>query len=284
MRILILGGTGFLGSTLLGKAEALANTVLGTSRKANEKLPNMVKLDVTDKETLERTIREFHPDVIVWSLLSMDEEDVLINTGLANLLNVIAKQTKLIFISTDGVFSEGNGGYEESDETKSIAEKTPLSIYINSKISGEKMVQEYHPNHIIIRTGPLYGKDLNQGIEHRTQRVMKQIAEKGCFYAATNMYRSFVHIDDLADAILELCTMDYKGILHVGPEQKESYFTFYQKRLRSLGYEENVIKQSMIDPEENPDLILDTSMNTERVRGLLKTEFRSVCSEEMKHV
>ncbi|PFG05358.1 dTDP-4-dehydrorhamnose reductase [Bacillus sp. es.034] len=277
MRILILGATGFLGSTLFGLAEKLNHTVLGTSRNQNGN-SNIIKLNITDKGAVEQTIKDFHPDVVVWALLSMAEEDALINVGLSNLLSTISRQTKLIFISTDGVFSEGKGGYSESDETKPIAEEAPLSTYINSKIVGEKMVQNDHPNHIIIRTGPLYGKDLNQNIEQRTQRTISEVEEKGCFHAATNMYRNFVHIEDLSTAILELCTLDFLGLIHVGPLQKESYFSFYQKRLRGLDYEENVIKASKIDPNENPYLILDTSLNTQRVNGLLKSKFRSISS------
>ncbi|WP_017187557.1 NAD-dependent epimerase/dehydratase family protein [Alkalibacillus haloalkaliphilus] len=48
MRILILGATGFLGSTLLGYAESSGYTVLGTSRYAHNQ-SNIISLDVTDK-------------------------------------------------------------------------------------------------------------------------------------------------------------------------------------------------------------------------------------------
>ncbi len=274
MRILILGATGFLGSTLLDQAEKLNYTVLGTSRFSNEK-PNVIKLDITDKNAVEQMLQDYQPDVVVWSLLSMGEEDVLIKTGLTTLLSTISKQSKLIFISTDGVFSEGKGSYTESDETIPITEEAPFATYINSKILGEKMVQDHHLNHIIIRTGPLYGKDLNQNIEERTKRVMSEVGKKGFFYAATNMYRTFVHVEDLSEAILELSSIDFKGIIHVGPTQKESYFTFYRKRLKGLGYEENVIRESSIDLNENPYIVLDSSLNTQRVKDLLESKFRS---------
>lgn len=273
LRILILGATGFLGSTLFSLAERLNYTVLGTSRYKNEN-SKIIKLDITEKKAVEQIIKDFLPDVVVWSLLSMNEEDVLINVGLTNLLSVMSRQTKLIFISTDGVFTEGKGGYTESDKTELIAKKAPLATYFNSKIVGEKNIQDQHPNHIIIRTGPLYGKDMNQNIEKRTQKVISEVEEKGFFHAATNMYRTFVHIDDLSQAILELSNMDFLGILHVGPMLKESYFTFYKKRLRGIGYDENVIQPSIINSNESPYIPLDTSLNTQKINGLLRRKFR----------
>ncbi|MFD1735382.1 sugar nucleotide-binding protein [Bacillus salitolerans] len=275
MRILILGATGFLGSTLFGLAEDLNYTVLGTSRYVHEK-SNIIKLDVTDKNEVGQIIQEYLPDVVIWTVLNMNEEDLLINAGLTNLMSAISEEMKLIFLSTDGVFSEGIGGYTESDKTIPIAEEAPLATYFNSKIIGEKKVRDNHPNHIILRTGPLYGKDLNQNIEQRTQKMISEVEEKGFFHAASNMYRTFVHIDDLSKAILELSNMDFNGTLHVGPLQKESYFTFYQKRLRNLGYDEIVIKPSLLDPNENPFIPLDTSLNTQRVNGLFKSLFRSL--------
>ncbi|MFD1738782.1 sugar nucleotide-binding protein [Bacillus salitolerans] len=275
MRILILGATGFLGSTLFGLAESLNYTVFGTSRYSNGK-STILKMDVTEKNSIVQILQEYVPDVVVWTLLSGDEEDVLINMGLTNLLSVISKKTKLIFISTDGVFSKGNGDYTEFDKPISISEEAPLAPYINSKIIGEKKIQEGHPNHIIIRTGPLYGKDSNQNIEQRTQTIIREVKEKGFFYAATNMYRTFVHIEDLSKSILELSTMNYYGLLHVGPLQKESYFTFYKNRLRHFGFDENVIKPTEINPNVNPYILLDTSLNTQRANGLLKSQFRNI--------
>lgn len=275
MKILILGATGFLGSTIFGLAENLNYTVLGTSRYANKK-SNIIKLDLTDKKAIQRIIDEFYPNVIVWALLSRDEEDVLINSGLTNFMSVVSVETKFIFVSTDAVFTEGKGGYVESDKTIPINEEAPLATYVNSKILAEKKVQDEVPNHIIIRTGPLYGKDINQNIEVRTQKVINEVEKYIIFHAAKNIYRTFVHIEDLSKAILEISDLDFNGILHVGPLQIESYFTFYQKRLRELGYDENVIRPLTINSIENPYIPLDTSLNTQKVSGLLKSQFRSL--------
>ncbi len=91
---------------------------------------------------------------------------------------MISKETKLIFISTDAVFSIGEGDYTESDKPVSLPDDAPLANYVNSKIIGEESIKDLHPNHIIIRTGPLYGMNANGHIEKRTKKVIRSSKEK----------------------------------------------------------------------------------------------------------
>jgi dTDP-4-dehydrorhamnose reductase len=273
--MLILGATGFLGSTLFNFAEKLDYQVLGTSRFSNER-SNLIKMDVNDKGSMEQIINKFLPDIVVWTLLSRDKEDVLIISGLTNLLSIISEKTKLVFMSTDALFSEGKGGYSELYQPSLLPKEAPLSNYVNSKILGEKKIQEQHQNHIIIRTGPLYGKDVNQNIEQRTQKVLKEIEEHNSFIAATNLFKTFVHIEDLSKAVMELSEMNFSGTLHVGPSQKASYYSFYKQRVKSLGYDETTIKPIELNPYEQPYFPLDTSLNTQKAKTLLELQFRSV--------
>lgn len=275
MKFLVLGATGFLGTTLLGHIEKANYTGLGTSRYADKK-STVIKLDITDKYEVEHILKEYLPDIVVWTLLSMEEEDKLISSGLTPLLSVIREKTKLVFISTDAVFTDGKGGYTESDKPRPIPEQAPLATYVNSKIIGEKKVQDDHSNHIIIRTGPLYGKDLYQNIEQRTQKVLRKIEKDNYFRASANLYKTFVHVEDLSEAIIELSSMDFRGVLHAGPLHKESYFTFYKQRIKSLGYDESLIKSHIVNPFEQPHLPLDTSLNTQKASRILKTQFRCV--------
>src|SRR5690625_2924935 len=115
LKLFIFGATGFLGSTLFSFAEKLKLQVLGTSRYIN-KNQNIIKLDVTDKQGLKNAMESFNPDAVAWTLLSRDHEDVLLDFGLTNLLSVIKEETKLIFLSTDAIFSGTTGGYKEGDE------------------------------------------------------------------------------------------------------------------------------------------------------------------------
>lgn len=275
MKILILGATGFLGSNLFQKAsEKKSLTVFGTSRFQHEN-SNIMQVDVTNKESLGSIIREINPDVVIWSLMNFEEETQLIKLGLNNLLTEIENETKLIFLSTDAVFVEGVGGYKESDQTGTLPREAALAEYVNGKYSGEKLILNKHPNHVILRTGPLYSNG-NQVIEKRTVQLIERIKENNSFEAWTNVYRTFVNVNDLSSAIIELTEIRFNGILHAGPIRKESYYTFYRKRLEQLGFNYNLLCPIKTSKEDVPNLSLDTSLDTQKSHQLLKTSFRTV--------
>lgn len=276
MKMLILGATGFLGSMIFGLALKTQDIfVKGTSRYANENR-NIIQVDVTDKLTLEKVINQLEPEVVIWSLMNGEKEDVLIDKGLINLLTVIKKETKLIFLSTDALFVDGAGNYMESDQTGSLPKDTPLHTYVNAKRNAENIIKTRHLNHVILRTGPLYGEDYNRNIEQRTERMLKLLKNGEQPRAASNLYKTFVHGEDLSKAILEISRNKFTGILHMGPMQKESYYSFYVKRLLQLGFDNYAIRSYLIEEGDNSHLPLDTSLNTQKANYLLETTFRNV--------
>ncbi|WP_144510519.1 sugar nucleotide-binding protein [Bacillus sp. FJAT-22090] len=276
MRILILGATGFLGSNLFQLASDNKNlTVFGTSRYQHEN-SNIIQVDVTDKQSIGRAIQKIRPEVVIWSLMSFEDETQLINLGLQNLLSEIESTTKLIFLSTDAVFVEGIGGYKETDPIGTLPKEARLADYVNGKHIGENLILNKHPNHVILRTGPLYGSNGDQGIEKRTIQIIDDIKENQSFDAWTNVYRTFVNVNDLSNMIIELTNINFNGILHAGPIHKESYYTFYKKRLVQLGWNNSILRPTIRSKEDAPYLSFDTSLNTQKAHQLLKTNFRSV--------
>jgi dTDP-4-dehydrorhamnose reductase len=276
MKLLILGATGFLGSNLLKQASRNSNfTVFGTSR-SHHKESCFIHVDVTNKQSLQKTIIEINPDVVVWTLMNFEEEERLINIGLNNLLSTLKSSTKLIFLSTDAVFVDGLGDYRESDLIGTLSEEAPLARYVNGKFMGEKIIQKIHPNHVVIRTGPLYSGQEDQVIEKRTLKIIEKTKEKQQVRVASNVYKTFVYVNDLSSTILELSLNNYKGILHVGPMHKESYYTFYKKRLKQLGMNNKTLIPYIVSKIEEPFLTLNTSLNTQKAHKLLSINFRKL--------
>lgn len=275
MNVVILGATGFLGSTIFQLAIKNADFITkGTSRTSNAN-PNIIKLDVTDRNSLKK-ITEIKAGIVVWSLMDMEKENELVEVGLRNLLAVLDNKTKLIFLSTDALFVEGRGNYKEDYEPGSLPQSGHLSTYINAKKKAESIIKENHSNHVIIRTGPIYGKSATQEIEQRTLKVIRSISNGEKIEAASNLFKTFVHVEDLSLAILELAQSNFTGIIHLGPKQKESYYSFFKKRLAKLGIDSSLVIPTVINPEVEPYLPLDTSLNTQKASSLLQTIFRNV--------
>lgn len=282
MKIIVLGSTGFLGSSLFALASANPDfSVYGTSRFPNDH-SHILQLDMNNKHQVTQLMNHIDPDVVIWSLMDGENEKQLIEIGLHNLLTTIAPKTKLIYLSTDALFVDGKGNYSETDLPGFLPSEAPLSIYINAKHVGEDLILTNHTNHVIIRTGPLYGKDANQEIEARTKRLIHEIKTYGYANAPANTFKTFVHIDDLTKAIIEIINMNLTGILHVGPMQKESYYSFFIKRLSQIGFETTNLLPFSINKYERPFHAFDTSLNSYKAAGILATYFRNVEDSEHK--
>lgn len=275
MRILILGATGFLGLKLYQIASENKNfTVFGTSRFQNDQ-STFLKVDVTNKKSIGSALKNIDPEVVIWSLMNFKEESQLINKGLRNLLSEIDISTKLVFLSTDAVFVEGAGSYTECDPIGTLPNEATLANYVNGKYAAENLILSSHSNHVILRTGPLYG-DNEEYLEKRILQLIERVKNNHPIEAWGNVYRTFVNVQDLSNAILELCEIDYNGILHVGPIHKESYYTFFKKRLEQLGWNSSLLSPVEISKEAFPLLSLDTSLDTQKARLILQTNFRIV--------
>lgn len=274
MKVLLLGASGYLGSYLYSKLKQLDYQVYGTSYTSINK--NLYNIDVNDKNQVNRIIA-IKPDVIIWSLMSKDNEKKLTEYGLSNILSKLPQAKKIIYISSDSVFADGRGDYKEDDQTQYLSKENPLHIYANAKLDAENMVKE-HKNHIIVRTGPIYGQDVNGKWDSRVIFLIENIRKKERIKRAVNLYKTFTHIEDLANALIEMINIDYTGILHVGPLQKESYYSFNKKTALKLGLDDSLIGQDFLSEEEvrRKGISLDTSLNTLKCHNVLNTSFRNV--------
>lgn len=275
MNILLLGASGYVGTAIYHRLASRPSVRLyGTEYRAQTTKEHML-LDVTQMEQVKACLAAAQPAIVIWAL--MGQEERLIGRGLDNLLRVISPCTRLVYLSTDGVFGEGRGAYREEDATSETQSDSALAAYSNAKRKGEAMISERHPEHLIIRTGPVYGANPD-GVDRRTDTLVAALATGQPYGRADNVYRTFVHVDDLAAAIAELCEKDITGILHVGPSTKESHYTFSRKRAAKLGYSpEQVIVENVSEPTARLiGLPLDTSLCTKKVQGLLRTTFRSL--------
>jgi dTDP-4-dehydrorhamnose reductase len=279
VKVLVLGASGFLGSHVyhkLMKENNLSKEIVGTSYLSSTE--NLEAININNKEQFEEFYKKRNPDFVIWTLMSSNNEHSLIHKGLRNLLDVINEQTLLIYVSTDGIFSDGKGHFSEDAEPAYLNQQNPMSTYTNAKLDGEIMIQQEHKNHIIIRTGPLYGQDLQGKWDPRVSALQTALEANKTYTRADNIFKTFVHVEDLANAIIELLTNDYRGNLHVGPKMKESYYTFNFKIATKLEMNNSLVLSDKVSMEEVRErgVLLDTSLNTAKCNSMLKTRFRDV--------
>lgn len=151
MKILLTGKDGQVGWELQRTLQPLGN-VLAPGRR---------EMDLEDRETIRRTIRETQPDIIVnaaaFTAVDQAEEDKE-RAGQVNGLApaVIAEEagrlgSLLIHYSTDYIFDgEKKGPYFENDQPR------PLNIYGSTKLAGEEGIRKTGTDHLILRTSWVY--------------------------------------------------------------------------------------------------------------------------------
>jgi dTDP-4-dehydrorhamnose reductase len=278
MKIIILGASGFLGSKAYSKLRMLQKYITyGTCFKHKQK-NELITLDVIDDKEVEELFNRVNPDIVLWSLLNHDysKEGELTHKGLINVIKHMKKSCKLIYITTDG-FAEGRGNYSEEDHPSYFKSNNPINLYIKAKIEAEGIINKLD-NYIIARTGPIYGIDALGKWDKRTAELIDNLSHGREIIRTSNLYKTFVNVDDFATALVEMIEIDFKGVIHVGPNMKESYYTYNLKMGKKFNLNTSLIKENCISKDEAKQhyISLDTSMNTSKCGKVLKTRFRSI--------
>lgn len=227
MKILIIGASGYLGNTIYKKLKEISGiNVFGTCCKSHNK--ELFQIDVLNKLDIKK-ILALEPDVIIWSIMDAEKEILFSQISLNDIVSSISRDVRLIYIST----TVGTG--KDQDENvfphKRMSNEY-LYKYINGKIEGENIVRK-HSNHVIIRPGSIYGYDYDKKMDSRMKGLL-EISKTGEKYSRTaNMYASFVNVQDLADATIELAYNQFKGTINISGEKPVSHYEF-NKYLASL--------------------------------------------------
>ena len=118
--------------------------------------------------------------------------------GTLNLLQVCEQlNIKMVYISTDYVFSGDNGPYKTTDPIN------PINLYAITKACGELLVKTYK-NSLIIRTS----------------FCQKEFPYDKAFI---DQYTSRDYVDIIAPKILKCSKSSVTGIVHVGTTRKTVY-------------------------------------------------------------
>lgn len=280
-RLLVTGASGFLG----GHVAHLATggwRVYGLWHRQRLALPGVeaVSLDLRDGATTRRMLDVVRPHVVVHCAALTDLDYCETHPDEARLVNVESTRAvarwcgengaRLVFVSSDMVFDGKRGLYRETDDTK------PINIYGKTKVEGERIVSTLCSNHLIARAALIYGRPRTAGSSFSTWIEQRLLAGEPVplFY---DQYRTPVLVLDLAAALLELCTMNHVGVLHLaGPERVDRY-TFGSCLARTLGYNAALLlKRRITDGPTVAPRPQDVSLDTTLARALLATRLHGV--------
>ena len=158
-KILLIGPTGQVGWELLRCTQSLGD-VLAVSRSQCHQAHT--HLDLSDLDAIRKIIQDIKPAIILnaaayTAVDKAEEEDAQVYHINGTVPGILAEEAKkvgaiLVHYSTDYVFNGENiVPYKETDPV------SPIGIYGNSKLEGEKAIQAVGGSYLIFRTAWVYG-------------------------------------------------------------------------------------------------------------------------------
>lgn len=254
MKVLVTGIAGQLGYDVMNELAKRGYDGIGTDIadsysgvQDNTAVVGMpyVQVDITDAESVEKTIKEIKPDVVVhcaaWTAVDAAEDEenrdkvFAVNVeGTKNIAYACKEiDAKMVYTSTDYVF-DGQGTEPWKPDCKEYA---PLNIYGQSKLDGELAVSEILDKYFIVRIAWVFGTNGNNFI-----KTMLKVGKKfDTIRVVNDQIGTPTYTYDLARLLVDMIETDKYGYYHATNEGGYiSWYDFACEIFRQAGYSTNV--------------------------------------------
>lgn len=277
-RVLVTGGAGFIGSTLIAELQKLDHDiyVIDNLSFGNQKFleisdNHFYKIDILSSD-LEDILQKIDPNWIIHLAAihfipycnqhPFESSNINIK-GTLNILNAaktLKNLEKVFFASTAAVYPICDYAIPETHET------VPLDIYGLSKLAGEHLMNEFHMQTFIptlnCRFFNAFGP--NETNPHLIPEIQKQINSGLRLIRLGNLEpkRDFIHTYDMARAIILLLNKFDTGIdaFNLGGGKEYSVVDVVEAFKRQLGEEITIqVDQNKVRKVERMHLLADIS-------------------------
>ena len=246
VRVLVTGAHGQLGSDVIKLLKEKGIDCKGVGRS---------DFDITDEKAVNAFVKKYKPTIIIHCAAYIavdraeDEREKCYATNVTGTRNIAmaAKSVgaKIVYVSTEGVYGVGgNKLITENDQIK------PVNYYAETKLLGEKAVQETTNEHFIIRVGLLFGKHGSNFVT----TMLRLGKEKPEINVVTDLVGSPCYTVDLAKFVIELIFTNKFGI----------YNTANNGFCSRAEYAKEIFNQAHISTNINP--IKSTDLNEKAKR------------------
>lgn len=288
MKVLITGGSGFLGQYLnivLSEKHDLLTTFYNNCGNCIQY--NSVKIDLRDFTEVEKIFSKFLPEVVIHTAAvsdtllnsSINPKDVYnINVRVTEELAKLCKNfnAKLIYTSTDLVYAGYRGSFLKED-----AKLIPVSLYAESKLMGEVKIRETFNNYLILRTALLFGFGLNHSRSH-FHNIYEQLRNNKPVKVFVDQFRSPISVNEAARLIGELIEKDISGeIINFGGPERVSRYELAEKLCEIAGLNKDLLQKIKLDDMPELPKVEDVSLNIDKLKsyGLIPKRLNDMIAE-----
>ncbi|HIC47377.1 MAG TPA: SDR family oxidoreductase [Methylophaga aminisulfidivorans] len=281
MSILLTGATGYVGQHIKTAFDSEWQ-ILGVSQHGDID-QNIAACDLSDERAVVELAQTVSPDVIIHAAgdknIQRCERDpsLAYQANVQTTLNLIKAfpDAKIIYISSDYVFSGDRGGYRETDPI------SPLTVYGKTKASAELNGLILSDQFYVLRLSALYDGEATflRFLREQLQSGKAVDCFDDAFYSPT-FYKDFLNVLDKLVMTPKLSNRVY----HVCG-QRISRFFFAKLFARSAGFDDELILQASRLHGEVPflfgDLSLENTMTCESLDVTIGTHHAYLNSLEV---
>ena len=223
MVVLVTGANGQLGQAIQSIAKNYLNL--------NFVFCNSTDLDISNKENCQAVFRKIKPDYCINAAAYTAVDKAESEQYKAELINVIGAKNlaetcneldaKLIHISTDFVFDGSNNiPYTENQIPN------PRGVYGQTKLDGEREIQNVFQNYYIIRTSWVYSQFGNNFMK----TMLRLASERTSLSVVNDQIGTPTNAVDLAEALVQIVINNNQyGIYNFSNEGQCSWYDFAKK-------------------------------------------------------
>lgn len=297
--LLVMGGSGFIGGRTVQAAQAAGLKVACTYlHRPPPPGATAYQLDCGDAGRLSACLEETRPRGIVYCVVtgkfgSNNEADhqyasVTVLRTLLDVLERSGSDSRLVYVSTNAVFSGKHGPYREDVEPDPHARQDIYRAYGLYRRAGEILALERRPDAIVARTANVDGRDAWGVINPRLQGLIEPLRAGQPVARFVDRGLSPTLVDNLAEALVEASQPVFAPtsgrILHLAGCETISDYEFARRIAQKVGADEKLVHEDRCLPlnsSERYSIALDVAftqsvMNTRLlgVDALLERVFR----------
>ena len=231
MRVLVTGGAGFVGSTIVDALEARGDLVIALDDLSTGDRSNLAPdialrvADVSDPKALQAAVHGEGFDAVVHCASKTKVVESMEKPGLYR--RVIIEGTRNVVRLAEEVHAQmlvniSTGGAIYGETEVCASEAVPVdaaSNYGKFKAEAEQIVAAAEIPNITLRLANVYGPRQRQDLEGGVVAIFMgrwQRGEKLTVFGDGSAERDYVYVGDVADAVLSSFAGNWKGVYNIG--------------------------------------------------------------------